>query len=374
MQTTSPPAAAAAALVLALAAGGASAEVRVVTDIAPVQSLVAMVAGETPEVLIRPGVSPHDAALRPSDARALETAEVVVWIGPDLTPGLEGPIATLAGGARVLTLLPEDEGAEAEDGRDHVDGDHPEGDHVGDDHGESADAQAAGGAALPDGDRSDAVRLGDGVEEEHGADHAEDDHGPAEDAGDHAGEDHAAEAQGDHGHDHAADAHAWLDPARAADWLPLIAEALAEADPDAADDYRARAEAAQARLFAIVETARAELADGGPSYVAAHDALGPFEDRFGLDPLPAIAEGDAAPPSAARMIGLTIAAAARPVDCVLDDGGLNPGLVQAVFPQGAPPVIAVDILGAGMEPGPDLYPTLMRGLLDALDACRQAGR
>ncbi len=80
---------------------------RVVTDIAPVHSLVAMVMEGvgTPSLLLDPGTSPHSYAMRPSEAAALERADVVVWIGPALTPWLERPLHNIAGRARVLTLL-----------------------------------------------------------------------------------------------------------------------------------------------------------------------------------------------------------------------------------------------------------------------------
>lgn len=93
---------------LALIPAAALAEVpQVVTDTAPVQSLVARVMGDlgAPSALIPPGTSPHDAALRPSDAAALAGADVVIWAGPALLPMLQGPIDTLGTGAQVLTLL-----------------------------------------------------------------------------------------------------------------------------------------------------------------------------------------------------------------------------------------------------------------------------
>lgn len=79
----------------------------VVTDIAPVQSLVAIVMQGmgTPEMIVPPGGGPHGAALRPSQARALQGADLVVWMGPGLTPRLSKPIETLAGGAVQLELL-----------------------------------------------------------------------------------------------------------------------------------------------------------------------------------------------------------------------------------------------------------------------------
>ncbi len=79
---------------------------RIIADIAPVQSLVAMVMGEvsTPDVLLPPNASPHDHSLRPSEAAALARADLVVWIGPDLTPWMAGTITRLAGRADILTL------------------------------------------------------------------------------------------------------------------------------------------------------------------------------------------------------------------------------------------------------------------------------
>jgi len=98
----------AAALTLALAgAAAARAEApRVAADIAPVQSIAARVmAGVgTPDLVIPPGASPHGYALRPSEARALQAADLVVWVGPALTPWLADPIDTLAPTALHLAL------------------------------------------------------------------------------------------------------------------------------------------------------------------------------------------------------------------------------------------------------------------------------
>ncbi len=90
-----------------LRAGSHAGPPQVVTDIPPVQGLVAEVMGEigTPAVLLGPAASPHGFSLRPSQARALQGADLVIWIGPELTPWLEGPIAALAGDASQLRLL-----------------------------------------------------------------------------------------------------------------------------------------------------------------------------------------------------------------------------------------------------------------------------
>lgn len=80
---------------------------QVVTDIAPVHSLVAQVMGDlgTPAMIIPPGTSFHDAGLRPSDAAALAGADLVIWTGAAAVPFLAGPVATLAHEARAVALL-----------------------------------------------------------------------------------------------------------------------------------------------------------------------------------------------------------------------------------------------------------------------------
>lgn len=91
-----------------IAAPMARAEVpRVAVDIAPVQALVAQVMGDlgAPELVMTPGASPHDYTLRPSQAAALEAAELVIWMGPDLTPWLTRSLENLAPDAVSMALL-----------------------------------------------------------------------------------------------------------------------------------------------------------------------------------------------------------------------------------------------------------------------------
>ena len=58
----------------------------------------------TPELIVPPGASEHDYALRPSEAALLQSADLVIWVGPTLTPWLAGPIEALAPTATLLTL------------------------------------------------------------------------------------------------------------------------------------------------------------------------------------------------------------------------------------------------------------------------------
>lgn len=97
-------------LILLATAFPALAEVpRVVTDIPPVTALVAQVMDGlgAPEQFLERGASEHDLQLRPSQVRALHDAEILIWIGPALTPGLAAA-AESAPGLQSLPLLDSD--------------------------------------------------------------------------------------------------------------------------------------------------------------------------------------------------------------------------------------------------------------------------
>jgi zinc transport system substrate-binding protein len=77
---------------------------QVVTDIPPVQALVAQVMGNlgSPVLLLEKGADEHDFQLRPSQMQAVADAELVVWIGPELTPWLDRAMASANGASLVL--------------------------------------------------------------------------------------------------------------------------------------------------------------------------------------------------------------------------------------------------------------------------------
>lgn len=290
---------------------------RVVTDIGPVHSLVAQVMAGVgaPEQILPSGTSPHDFALRPSQARALAEAEIVVWIGPSLSPALARGVDVLSKAADVVTL-----------------------------------SDMPGTAHLPF--REDFALDG-------GADgHAHDD----------------PEGGHDHGHDHGADdPHLWLMPSNARGWLSGLANALAEADPDNAKAYRANAADGIAAIEAAETAARASLTGvADQPLVVAHDAFQYFENAFGLRVIGAITNTDAVPPSPARLDGLRNRIAAEAPRCFLAEPQTDPGLVAAASDGMQIPVAILDPLGSDLPAGAGLYPALITGLADAIAACGQA--
>jgi len=123
--------------VLALAFALASARIaaaeppKVVVSIKPLHSLVAaaMDGVGQPLLLVKTSADPHSYTLKPSEAQALNAAQLVVWAGPGVETFLEKPVAALAGKAKVLRLdrekslklLKAREGGlwEGEEGHDH---------------------------------------------------------------------------------------------------------------------------------------------------------------------------------------------------------------------------------------------------------------
>jgi len=309
-------------LTATLMGGTAFADVpRVAVDIAPVHSLVARVMEGvgTPDLIIQPGASPHEYSLRPSEAAALQNANLVFWIGSDLTPWLTGTIETLASDAAATELLESDGTIELE--------------------------------------------FRDGALFE-----AHDDHDDHEEEGH---DDHDDQEAGHEGHDHGShDPHAWLSPKNAMTWLNVIAGQLSAADPDNAGAYFANAAAGRTEIETLIGEVTATLDPvRGGQFVVFHDAYQYFEADFDFPAAGAISISDASDPSPARIAEIRGRIADQGIDCVLAEPQFNPGLVATVLDGTQAQTGILDPLGSDLEPGPALYPQLIRNLSTALAGC-----
>lgn len=79
---------------------------KVATSFKPIHSLAASLmqgVGE-PYLIVKGAASPHDYAMTPSDAAALQEAQVIFWIGPELETFLQKPIEALAAKAEAVAL------------------------------------------------------------------------------------------------------------------------------------------------------------------------------------------------------------------------------------------------------------------------------
>ena len=300
-------------LALLLTVSAAQAEVpKVLTDITPVHSLTAQVMGDlgTPDLLVSPRSDPHHFQMRPSQARLVDGADLIIWMGDSMTPWFIQVIETLGTDATSLELL----------------------------------------------DIPNLPLVVANEPEDHDAEDA--DHDKAKDH---------AEAHHDHGD---TDPHAWLDPENAKTFLTEIANALASIDPDNAATYHDNAAAARARITAMQAEITTQLASAQDiTLVPYHNAYRYFLTRFGLDLSGALANSEATPPSAAHLAEMRDLLAQRQRTCLFAEPGANLDLIRAAAPHPDQTVPALDPLGATLTQGPDLYDALIRKMADTIATC-----
>lgn len=293
----------------------ANAAPRAVVSIYPIHSLVAGVmagVGE-PTLLVRGAASPHDYALRPSDAKALRAADVVFWAGPFLETFLVKPLKTVKKGATIVAL---------------------------------ADSP---GIALKEN------REG-GAWEAHG--HDDKGHG------------HENEKKEEKHDEDGTDMHVWLDPVNAQAMVAAIVETLAAKDPANAAAYKANG----AKVTEQLKTLDAQLAAklkpvAGVPYVVFHDAYRYFDSRYGLNAVGSITVSPERRPSAARLRAIRAKITDANVRCVFSEPQIKPAIVGAVTEGLKVKTATLDPLEAGPDPGPDAYFNGMTRLADAHVAC-----
>jgi zinc transport system substrate-binding protein len=296
-----------AALSLIVLATPTLAEVpKVVTDIAPIHSLVAQVMGDlgTPSLVVPPSSSPHGFALRASQAAALQDADVVIWVSHELTPWLGDALEVMASTAAVIEL-----------------------------------AELKNPMAL---------EQRDGVLFEHEA---------------HEGHAHGHEEE-------ALDPHLWLAPDNARFWLALIADTLASEDPENADIYRTNASSAQSRIITLTAEIAATLGPvQTQDYIVFHDSYQYFEESFDLHTTAAISLSDATTPGPARLRDIQTILHENTIACAFAEPQFNPGLIATVIEGTDVKQATLDPIGALHSPGPAFYEALLRGLADGLATC-----
>lgn len=272
-------------IALSLLSLAAQAEVRVLTSIKPLQLIAAAVQADLgqPEALLPPGASPHHFALRPSDVRKAQQADLLYWIGPDLENFLP----------RVLA------------GRDKP----------------SVAVQTLPGLAL----RHFGEDAGDEDEHHHhDADEHDHDHRPG-----------------------SLDAHLWLLPANARVIAAKMAADLAAADPANAARYQANLAAFEQRLAALDGQLQARLAPlAGKPFFVFHQAFDYFEAAYGLRHAGVFSAASEVQPGARAVAAMRERLQAAGPACVFSEPPLRPRLAETLS-AGLPVTLAeLDALGA----------------------------
>ncbi|MEP2947801.1 MAG: zinc ABC transporter substrate-binding protein [Lentilitoribacter sp.] len=350
-----------ASTLLSSSAISAQADVNVVASIKPIHSLVAAVmegVGE-PELIIEGAGSPHTYALKPSQARDLENADVVFWLGHELEAFLEKPLEAIAGDAKSIELIDAHDLVKLEFREGGAFEKHAHDDEDGhDDHGH--DEHKHEEKAHDEHDHDEHKH-----EEKAHDEHKHDEHKHEEHA-------HNEDKHDEHGHG-AFDAHVWLDPANAKAIVHEIEETLIEADPDNAATYEANAEALMTKLDGLITEVSEDLVpikDQG--FVVFHDAYQYFEKRFGLSAIGSVTVSPEVMPGAERISDLQTKIKELNAVCVFSEPQFESKLVTTVTEGTSAKSAVLDPLGTEIEDGPELYFTLIRNMATSFKTCLSA--
>ena len=288
-------------------------------DIAPLHSLVASVMNGVgvPSLIIPPGSSPHDHQLRPSEAKAMQDANIVFWMGEELTPWMENAVKTLSSNASVTTFLENDK---------------------------TSLLEFREGALFEAHDHED---------EQHDDEHDE-----------HDDDEHDEQGHGSH------DPHAWLSPNNAKAWLDVIAAQLSSYDTENAGVYFTNAASAKSEIEMMIAEINLALDPiRGGKFIVFHDAYQYFENDFDFQASGAISIGDASDPSPARIAKIQKRIRDEEINCVLAEPQFKANLVQTVMEGSQANTNVIDPLGAGLKPGILLYNKLIKNMAQSLADC-----
>lgn len=281
----------------------------VVASIKPIHSLVAgvMAGVAEPELLIGGGDSPHNFSLRPSDARKLNRAALIFWVGESLETPLTSLLTTVNG--RVVELIA-----------------HP-------------------GIKRPPPRRA-------GLWEQPLAD-----------------KDHQEEQAGDHGHADG-NPHIWLSPANASLIVGRIEAELSALDPDNSGRYHANAVALQQQIKTLDTQIAARIADiRQHPYIVFHDAYQAFELHYGLNAIGSVTLHPERQPGARRIHQLRTKIRQLGARCIFSEPQFEPRLLRTLTAGTSIRGGLLDPLGAALKPGPEAYFELMSNLTAALVEC-----
>ncbi len=288
-----------------------SASAAVMTSIRPLGFIASAIAdGVTPtEVLLPDGASPHDFALRPSDIQRLRSADLVLWVGPDMEAFLNKALVPISA-TRKLAV-----------------------------------------SELP------AVKplLMKGEED--------DDH-------EHAGEAHN-HADDDHGHHHGEyNMHVWLSPEIAKVTAIAIHDRLLELMPQNKDKLDANLRQFENLLTQTDKNVGNMLTPvQGKGYFVFHDAYGYFEKHYGLSPLGHFTVNPEIQPGAQRLHQIRTQLVEQKAVCVFAEPQFRPAVINAVAKGTKVRSGTLDPLGIGIALEKDSYGKFLTQLSNQYVSC-----
>ena len=314
----------------------ANAEVKVVTSIKPIHSLASYVMDGVgkPDVIVDGYNSPHGFSLKPSHAKMLENADLVIWVGEDLEAFLEKPLDTIAKKAKNIEVMDlkgikklkfrEKNIFEGHD--DHGHDEHKE--HGHDEHKDE--------------------------HKEHGHDEHKDEHK------EHDG--HEGHAHGEH------DPHVWLDPMNAKVIVKEITKQLVQLDSKNSAAYKANSKKALADIDKLTKNIKKDLSKD-LRFVVFHDAYQYFEKRFGIQVLGALTVNTDVMPGAEQLSEIREVIEHEKVNCIFSEPQFNPSIIKSIAKDTKVKTGILDPLGAKLDKGKNLYFDLLNNMASSFKGC-----
>lgn len=292
-----------------------SADAAVVTSLKPLGFIAAAIADGVTEtkVLLPDGASEHDYSLRPSDAKRLQNADLVVWIGPEMEAFMDKSTQS-----------------------------------------------------IPDAKKVTIAQL-DGVKPllMKGADDDDDDHGAE------GGHDHAHAEKGDAHHHHGDyNMHLWLSPEIARLSAVAIHDKLVELMPQSRARLDANLKDFEANLATTDKQVANELASvKGKGYFVFHDAYGYYEKHYGLTPLGHFTVNPEIQPGAQRLHQIRTQLVEQKATCVFAEPQFRPAVVESVARGTTVRMGTLDPLGTNIQLSKESYPAFLTQLATQYASC-----
>ena len=287
------------------------AQAAVVASVKPVGFIASAIAdGVTPvEILLPDGASEHDYALRPSDIKRLKSADLVVWVGPEMEAFMTKSAASLPAQKNVeMDTLP--------------------------------------------GVKALLLKGGEDEEEEHEG-HA---HGGAE--------------EHEHHHHGEYNMHLWMSPEIAKKTAVAIHAKLLELMPQSKDKLDANLQHFEAELSSADAKIGNQLAPvKGKGYFVFHDAYTYFEKHYGLTPLGHFTVNPEIQPGAQRLHQIRTQLVEQKAACVFAEPQFRPAVIEAVARGTTVRSGTLDPLGTDITPGKDSYVTFLSQLSSQYASC-----
>ncbi|MFU0931779.1 zinc ABC transporter substrate-binding protein ZnuA [Kluyvera cryocrescens] len=291
------------------------ADAAVVTSLKPLGFIASAIADGVTEtqVLLPDGASEHDYSLRPSDAKRLQNADLVVWIGPEMEAFMNKSTQSIPE-AKKVTI------------------------------------------AQLDGVKPLLMK---------GADDDDDDHAGE---GEH---DHAHAEKGDAHHHHGDyNMHLWLSPEIARLSAVAIHDKLVELMPQSRARLDANLKDFEANLATTDKQVANELAPvKGKGYFVFHDAYGYYEKHYGLTPLGHFTVNPEIQPGAQRLHQIRTQLVEQKATCVFAEPQFRPAVVESVARGTTVRMGTLDPLGTNIQLSKESYPAFLTQLATQYASC-----